>query len=175
MPFSSNYYWSNHLTQFSKQWSVGQIQPPLPVVANKAFSEHSHIHSFIWLAIISYNSKVEYLYQRLYDRAKPKTWTLWSPTEENLLTLGVTDYGPMQFSKHWTMDLPKPDLSPRQHVCEWPILAHPAFSCIFAKVSRKLRRSITNACGMGLASSVPAGLRKMMSFIPPCPCTTVLR
>lgn len=39
----------------------------------------------------------------------------------------------MQFSKHWVMDLPKPDLSPRPCVCKWPILAHSCFLLYLCK------------------------------------------
>lgn len=45
---------------------------------------------------------------------------------------------PMQFSNHWMMDLPNPDLSPRPRVCEWPILAH---SCLLLCLCKGLPKA----------------------------------
>lgn len=44
------------------------------------------------LAAIWYSSKVEWLQQRLYDPAKPKTPS--GPLQKNLLTYGLNDHSP---------------------------------------------------------------------------------
>lgn len=51
--------------------------------------------------------------------------TIWSFTEKFAYLWSKWSWSsPMQSSNHLMLNLPKPDLSPRPYVSEWPILTH---------------------------------------------------